>query len=136
MKDKYFYNIIAVLTVLEGLLILTGILPPLSSYSVGQIVLSAAQLATVAYMGLRLAKLGLKKVAVKGALAGLVMMAVVSVFSVIGYVKGIPVLGISVQSATYLPLVLLFMAVPNILLYAAFAVVGALAGRKKTKKKK
>ncbi len=138
MKEIRFYVIIAALTVLESLLILAGILPPLSSYSAGQIVLILAQVATVIYMGFSFAKLGLKKVAVKGALAGLVMMAIVSVFSAIGYIKGIPVLGIPMQSASYLPIVLLVTAIPNILLFAVFAVVGALLAQKfkKTTKKK
>jgi len=136
MKEIRFYIIIAALTVLEGLLILAGVLPPLSSYSIGQIAIQLAGIFTVIFMGFGLAKLGLKKAAVKGALAGFVMMAIVSVFSVIGYIKGIPVLGISLQSAAYLPLALAAMVVSNIILFAAFAVAGALAGRKKTTKKK
>jgi len=135
-KAGKFLLIIAALTVLEGLLILAGILPPLSAYSAVQIIFILAQIATVAYMGFSLAKLGLKKIAVKGALAGLVMMAVVSVFSAIGYVRGIPVLGVPVQAAAYLPIVLLVIAVPNILLFAIFAIAGALLAPKKTMKKK
>jgi hypothetical protein len=136
IKSFRFYNAIAVLAVLEGLLILAGVLPPISSYSAGIVAFSLAQMAVVAYMGISLAKIGFKKVAVKGALAGLVMMAVVSVFSVIGYMYGIPVLGIPVQSAAYLPVALISMAIANALLFAAFAVVGALLVPKKTTKKK
>jgi hypothetical protein len=131
MKEIRFYILIAALTVLEGLLILAGILPPMASYSMGQIVISLAQIATVTYMGFSLAKLGLKKVAVKGALAGLVMMVIVSMFSLIGYVEGIPVLGISLQSAYYLPVALISMAIMNILLFAVLAAVGAALAPKK-----
>lgn len=136
MKGLRFYIAVALLAVLESLLILAGILPPLSSYSAGIIGFSLAQIAIVAYMGFSLAKLGLKKVAVKSVLAGIVMMAVISVFTAIGYIEGIPVLGLSFQSAYYLPIALLSMAVANALLFAVFAVVGALLAPKKTTKKK
>ena len=124
MKEIQFYAIISAIAAAESLLILTGILPPLSSYSIGQILFSFAQLAVVVRMGWSSAKLGLEKVAVKGAKIGLVFMANIAVFSLIGYLSGTALLGVTVPSAVGLLLILLSMTIMNVITFAIFAVVG------------
>jgi len=136
IKGWTFYNVIAVLTVLESLLILAGILPPLAYNSAGAAVFSVAQIITVAAMGRSLAKFGIKAAAKKGARAGLLIVAIISVFTLIGYVNGIPVLGLSFPAAYYLPVALFSMAIANALLFAAVAVIGAAIALKKSKRKK
>jgi len=76
-------------------------------------------------MGWDLAKLGLKKVAIKGVIAAIVSVIIISLFSVIGYILKRPILGITLPSIYYLPIPFLSMALLNVILYAFFAVLGA-----------
>jgi hypothetical protein len=125
MKLIHFYALFGALTALQCGAILAGLLPPLSSYSAGQMVFSLIIVAMVVYMGWSYAGLGLKRVAIKGAITALVTVAVVSLALVVGYSAKRPLLGVSIQSVYDLPVILLIRAVSGVLIYAFFAVLGA-----------
>jgi len=129
VKEIQFYVLITVLAALEGGLVLAGILPPISSYSIGTVILSLAGLAAVAYMGRAFSNEGIKKVAIKGTIAGTVSIAIILLSAAIGIMVNVPVLGMSIPSA-YLPLAFISIAVPNIILFTIFAVFGALIAKK------
>lgn len=141
MKEIHFYVLVAVTVALECGLILAGILTPLSSYSIGNILFGLAVIAIVTYMGWNFSKIGLKNVAIKAVIAALINMAVISLATLIGYSIKNPVLGISLPSINYLPIALLPSSVANILIFIFFAVLGALLAQKlkprqKSKKKR
>jgi hypothetical protein len=136
MKEFHFYIIMPAIAALECGLILSGFLTPLSSYSAGNIAFSLVSVLVMICMGWTLSGLGLKKVALKGALAALAAVVVLSLFSIIGYGLGRPVLGMAVRSAYYLPAVLLSVSITNILIFTLFAAIGALlAGKFRHQKK-
>jgi hypothetical protein len=141
MKEIYFYALFAIIAALQSALILGGFLSPLFSYTPNNILFSLCVIAVVMYMGWSLAKLGLKKVAIKGAIAALVSYLVISLAAVVGYLITRPVLGIQLLSIYYLPIPLLVMTFLNVVLYAFFAALGALLAQnikpsKKSKRKK
>jgi hypothetical protein len=81
-------------------------------------------------MGWSYAGLGLKRIAIKGAIAALVAVTVVSLASVVGYSTKRPLLGVSLPSVYYLPIILLIRAASDVLIYAFFAVLGAWLSKK------
>ena len=130
MKEIQFYVLVAVTVTLECGLILAGILTPLSSYSIGNILFGLAVMAIVTYMGWNFSKLGLKNVAIKAVITVLINMAVISLAALIGYNIKKPVLGISLSSINYLPVALLSSSVVNILIFTFLAVLGAWLAQK------
>jgi predicted membrane-bound spermidine synthase len=141
MKEIQFYVLVAVTVALECGLILAGVLTPLSSYSIGNILFGLAVIAIVIYMGWNFSKIGLKNVAIKAVIAALINMAVISLATLIGYNIKKPVLGISLSSINYLPVALLSSSVANILIFTFVAVLGAWLAQKiklrqKSKKKR
>jgi len=141
MKEIHFYVLVAVTVALECGLILAGVLTPLSSYSIGNIIFGLAVIAIVIYMGWNFSKLGLKKVAIKAVIAVIINIVVISLATLIGYNIKKPILGISLPSINYLPIALLSSSVVNILIFTFFAVLGAwlsqkLKPRQKSKKKR
>jgi len=141
MKEIQFYVLVVVTVALECGLILAGVLTPLSSYSIGNILFGLAVIAIVIYMGWNFSKIGLKNVAIKAVIAALINMAVISLATLIGYNIKKPVLGISLSSINYLPVALLSSSVANILIFTFVAVLGALLAQKlkprqKSKKKR
>jgi hypothetical protein len=136
MKEIYFYALFAAIVALQSVLIIGGFLSPLSSYSTNNILFSLFVIVIVIYMGWDLVKLGLKKVAIKGVIAAIVSVIVISLFSILGFIIERPVLGIKIPSKYYIPIPLLSMALSNVVLYAFFAVLGAwLAQRIKPSRK-
>jgi hypothetical protein len=125
MKEIHFYILFALIAAIQSGLILSGFLTPLSSYSVNNIIFSLVVAVIIIYMGWSLTKLGLKKVAIKGAIAALVSVLVISLASVIGYTIKRPVLGVKLPSIYYIPVPLLSAALLDAMVYAIFAVLGA-----------
>jgi hypothetical protein len=130
MKEIHFYVLFAAIVALQSLLIISGVLSPLSSYSTDNILFNLVVMVIVIYMGWNLAKLGLKKVAIKGVIAAIVSVFVIFLFSIVGYFIERPVLGIQLPSIYYLPISLLSIALLNVVLYAFFAVIGALLAQR------
>jgi hypothetical protein len=130
MKGIFYYLLFGAIVALECGLILTELLPPLSSYSTGQMAFGLIMVAIVVHMGWSYAGLGLKRIAIKGAIAALVAVTVVSLASVVGYSTKRPLLGVSLPSVYYLPIILLIRAASDVLIYAFFAVLGAWLSKK------
>lgn len=125
MKELYFYILFAVLFAAQAGLIMGEVLDPLTAYSARNIVFSVFVAAVVIYMGWNLSDFGIKKVAIKGAIAAFVGVTVIACFSILGYTIGKPILGVSVPSAAYMIVPILTILLLNIILYTLLAVVGA-----------
>ncbi len=108
--------LIATLSLIESVLILLDVLPPVASYSLGNLLFSFAKIVLIIYAGITYYDKGLKRSAFYGGVLGFVMVSVIALFSFISmaYLKK-PVLGISVPSASY-PLVMLILILENVLL--------------------
>lgn len=120
----------AALSLLEAALVLAKALPPVLSYSPGNLLFTLARLAVVAYAGVAHRDRGLKEAAVAGgmiALAGsgvLCLAALASAFTV-----KIPVLGLQTAGTASLLFTVLLVLAQNAVIGAALAAFAAwLAG--------
>jgi len=118
--------IVVLLSSIEVILIVLGILPPILSYSPGNLLFSFAHLVVVAYAGTIVAKEGLKKSAMNGA-----VIAFAASFSICllaffcSSFFGVPVLGVRIAGIVPELLVFAIIIIENTLLGAlAAAVVG------------
>ncbi len=125
MKELYFYVLFAAFFAAQAGLIMGGVLDPVFSYSVSNILFSVFIAAVVIYMGWNLSESGIKKVAIKGAIAAFVGVTVITCATLLGYTIGKPILGVSLPSAAYLFVPILSLLVLNVILYAVLAVLGA-----------
>ncbi len=132
-----FAAAMALLSVLEVALIFSGLLPPIFSYSPGNIVFALARLSVIAYIAYSGAKNGVVEAAKNGAvlsLASVVAMCLAALASGLWLKK--PVLGISAPSDAALFQILAFLLLGNVILGAAIAVmVAAIAVRIKKSSK-
>ena len=125
MKELYFYVLFVAIFAAQAGLILDGGLDPVSSYSTRNILFNVFIAAVVIYMGWNLSNFGIKKVALKGAIAAFVGVTVLACASIIGYTTGKPILGVSIPSATYMLVPILSMLLLDVILYALLAALGA-----------
>jgi len=125
MKELYFYVLFVALFAAQAGLILGGGLDPVSSFSVRNIVFNVVVAAVVIFMGWNFSDFGIKKVAIKGAIAAFVSVTVIACATIIGYIIGKPFLGVSLPSAAYLFVPILLILLLSIILYALLAVLGA-----------
>ncbi len=117
--------LIAFLSLFESILIFIDVLPPITSYSIGNLLFSFARLGLIIYSGVIFYDKGLKKSAFNGGILGFVTASIISFASFIGrFYFEKPVLGISVSSASYYS-VMIIVVMENILLGA---IVAACAG--------
>jgi len=127
MKRKaaitYLILFVVFLSLIESILIFFDILPPLASYSSGNLLFSFAKLAAIAYAGILFYDEGLKKSAFYGGILGLVTASVVSLASFISklYFKK-PLLGISIPSGASYLLMMVIVILENVLLGMIIAV--------------
>ena len=128
-----FAAIMASLSLFEVALIFFGLLPPIFSYSPGNLVFALARLSVIAFLAYSGAKKGLVEAAKNGAalsLASVVVMCLAALASRL-WLKT-PVLGISAPSDAAFFLILAFFLLGNALIGAALAVIVAgLAARTK-----
>lgn len=133
-SEGRFILSVAVLAVVEASLILAGVLPTVAINSLGNTLFTLARAAVVVYMGWALVKIGMKKIAIKGAITALAGFFVLCLADLIGSYAGKSVLGIAVPYY-YLFFVFGFSAIVNALMGAIFALCGAwLASRFKRRK--
>jgi len=125
MKGVYFYALFAAIAALQSILILSGFLPSLLSYSAGNILFGLVVVALLVYMGWSFDRLSLKKIAVKGTIAAVISSVIISIATLIGHEIMRPILGISLSSTYYLPIYLLAIALLSIMVYIFFTAVGA-----------
>ncbi|MFH1433445.1 MAG: hypothetical protein ABIG32_00940, partial [Candidatus Uhrbacteria bacterium] len=106
-----------------SVLVFVGILPPLSSYSIGNLLFSFARMATIIYAGILYFDKGLKKSALYGGILGFVMVAVFSLASFISktYFRK-PILGIVIPSDASYFLIMTIVILENVLLGVVIAV--------------
>jgi len=127
MKRKstiiHFILFVAFLSLIESVLILLEILPPLSSYSSGNLLFSFAKVSAIIWAGIIFYGGGLKKSALYGGILGFTTASVVSLASFISkiYFRK-PILGISVPSGVSYFLTIAIIILENILLGVIIAV--------------
>ena len=130
MKEIHIIALMIALTGIQAGLILGGILPPLSTNSSVNTLFLLARLAIIGYTGWIFSGSGFKEAAIKGGIVTLAAVITVYLGIFIGMTINKPVLGISFASRLYLLFNLLFMGIINLMFGTAFAVIGALIGRK------
>lgn len=126
-----FAAAMALLSVLEVALIFSGLLPPIFSYSPGNLVFALARLSIIVFIAYSGAKKGLVEAAKNGAvlsLASVVVMCLAALASRL-WLKT-PVLGISAPSDAAFFQILAFLLLGNVILGAVIAVmIAAIAVR-------
>ena len=129
MKMNLFHlaAFVALLSAIEAILVILGVLPPVLTYSPGNILFSLLKLAIIAYAGIVSAPEGLKKSALNGALLGFAGAAAICVFSLLGSALfGKTVLGLPpVSNIAPLAILLVFTLITNAVLGT---IVAAIAG--------
>lgn len=127
----YFVLLVAVLSLAECLLIFFQILPPLSSYSLGDLLFTFVKLVVIVWMGIAFYEKGLGKSALYGGTLGF---ASAAVFSLAAFISSTyfrkPILGISVPSGTSFFLMLSIIILENILLGVILAVCASWIAKK------
>ena len=140
MKFLHLVAAVVLLPLIEAVLVILGALPPVMSYSPGNILFSFAKLAVIAYAGMIFAQEGLKKSALNGAILGFAGIAALCVFSLLSSVLfGKTVLGLPpVPNAASLAILLALTLIANAVLGAIMAAIaGVIAIRaKKSNKRK
>lgn len=140
MKLLHLVAAVALLSAIEAILVVLGILPPVLSYSPGNILFSLAKLAIIACAGVIFAQENLKKSALNGAILGSAGAAFLCIFSMLGSLLfGKTVLGLPpMPDSTSLAILLTFTLITNAVLgtiVAAIAGFIAIHARKPNKRK-
>ena len=132
MKTLQLAVLAGIISLIQVLLVMAGILQPIASSSIENIVFSAARLAVVAYAGVACAGGGLKKAAISGAEVAFASYAVIAVSAFAGYFIGRPVLGVSPSGIGGLALTLAVLIALNSAIGAVLAAGAAwVAGKMK-----
>jgi len=130
--------LIMLLSVLEPVLIISGVLPPISTYSPGNILFGLAGYGIVAYLAFSRADEGVKKSAINGAVLGFTSVSITCASALVGtnfYEQ--PVIGISTGSQQPPLLMLILLIVESTVLVALFsALVTWLTSKFKQKPKR
>ncbi|VVB59629.1 Uncharacterised protein [uncultured archaeon] len=130
MKVNNLIALMAVVVIVQMVLIIGEILPPLAVNSSGNLLFDFAKTAIIAYTGWAFSKSGLKEATTKGVVVTLAGVLITFVAVLIGVVAHRPVLGMVLPSGIYFVLNLLVIGIANIIFGAIVAVIGTLAGRK------
>jgi cation transport ATPase len=131
LSIAHFVLLVAALSLIESALIFFEILPPLSSYSLGDILFTLVKLAVIIWMGIVFYEKGLGKSALYGGILGFTSS---SIFSLAAFISSTyflkPILGISVPSGVSYFLTTAIIIVENILLGMVLAVCASLITKK------
>lgn len=113
--------IMMLLSLLQPVLIISRVLPPISSYSIGNVLFSIAWLALIAYLALSRADEGLLKSAMNGAVLGFEGSLITCASALVGTrFYGTPVLGIVADPRQ--PLILItFIIIESTIALALFS---------------
>lgn len=125
LKVMHFITIIIILTALQILLIIAGVIPPLASHSIENLFFDFVGFIVIFLMGFALSKHGLKKVALFGACVTTASFIIVCIALIISSYLYRPILGISVPNLVYLTVILLTSLIFNIVLGVIVAIAGA-----------
>ncbi|QLJ53229.1 MAG: hypothetical protein Sv326_1054 [Candidatus Fermentimicrarchaeum limneticum] len=116
--------LIIILSLLEPALIISGILPPIFSYSLGNLLFTLATFLVVAYVAYSRADEELKTSALNGAVLGFTFASVICASGLVGKnYFGKAVLGAAADSAESLFQMLLLIMLENTLLSAVLSVI-------------
>jgi hypothetical protein len=128
MKLSVFVETVILLSALEALSIIYGVLPPVLSYSPGNLLFSFVKLAVIAYIGIISAHEGLKRSALFGAILGFSGAAALCVFSLFGTaLSGRPMLGLPALGTLQLSAALASIVISNAILGALLAAISGAA---------
>jgi hypothetical protein len=105
------------LSFIEPALIIAGILPPIFTFSLGNILFALAGYAVVAYVAFSRADEGLKASAINGLALGFTSASIICSSGLIGSnIYGMPVIGISVDSKQSLFSILIMLIIESTIL--------------------
>jgi len=128
--------VVVILSLLEALLIIIGILPPVLKYSPGNVVFSLAQFAVIVYAGVVFAPQGLKKAASNGAILAFAMAATLCVVGLISSALfRRSVLGLSSPNIETSLFLFIIIIIENAILGAVVAAIAAFAANFVNKKR-
>jgi len=134
MELRYLAAIAGMLVLLESALIMAGLLAPVSSYSIGNILFLLARVLVIFYAGWSVAKSGLRVAAKNGAIVAAVAALVLFLSVFAGRLLGRPILGMGIPSdALSLLLIVIINLAINVLIGTVIAVIGAFLRRSSTK---
>ncbi|MCX8205817.1 MAG: hypothetical protein N3H30_01150 [Candidatus Micrarchaeota archaeon] len=126
----HLIGVAAALSLIEGALILAGVITPLLNYSLGNIMFSLLVLCTVIYAGAISAREGLLESLKNGALVGGAAALVMALLALAShYTVRVPVLGISAPDSIAFYVLLLIIIAENSLLCAVVGLISGLAAR-------
>jgi hypothetical protein len=124
MRLFHFVAAVAMLSVIEAVLVVLGVLPPVLSYSPGNIMFSLAKLVVIVYAGVITASEGLKKSALNGTILGFAGAAALCIFSLLcSALLGKSVLGLPLTNIVLLTVVLAVIVVSNTVIGALLAAI-------------
>jgi hypothetical protein len=125
------------LVIFESVLVIAGILPPVMSYSLGNVVFAGLRLAIIAYAGTLILEGGMMRAAKQGAILGFASSFTLCLLTIVcKSFFNIAILGISVPSQSYLYIVLAISVLANSLLGAIVAAVSYFIAKLVVKKSK
>jgi hypothetical protein len=109
---------------IEPALIIAGILPPVYTFSPGNILFALADYAVVAYVAFSRADEGLRVSAINGLALGFASASIICSAGLIGSnIYGMPVIGISVDSKQFLFSTLVMLVIESTILVSLFSVL-------------
>lgn len=125
-----FIIFMSLLSILEGTLILFGVIQPIASYSIPNILFSFLKIALVVYVSITFLKGQIKNSALAGGILGGISVVILSVFSLISRVSfKVPIFGVAVTGNSYF-ISMFVVILENIILYAVISLVaGFIAGK-------
>jgi hypothetical protein len=130
-----FILAIALVSLAEIALILIDILPPVFSYSLGNLLFAFLRLVIVIYAGVEYADKTLKKSALSGAALGFAVSSLTCIAGLLSIqYSSKPVLGISADTQESRFILLLFVIIENVILGGLAATLAAWVVRKKDKR--
>ncbi len=124
-----FISVIILLSLIEVLLILSGLLPPVSSYSAVNLPLKLLRWGVIVYVAVTL-KESLVKSATKGAILSFAGISIICMGTFVGNYLGKPVLGVPVYSMIHFYVVLIILILENVLVGALVAACSVLIAKK------
>jgi len=125
----HFLLALVLVSIIESGLVLGGFIPPISTYSPGNLIFIFLKLILIVISAVYFYKLGVKKCTVNGAILGLVTSFIVALLSFIGKGYGKPVLGLNVPG-NYYWLMIGFIVLQNVILGAVVAALSCWIARK------
>ncbi len=119
------------LSVLEPILIILGVLPPILSYSLGNLLFAFLEIVIIIRLAYSRSDEGIKESAINGAVLGFTMASILVASGLIGseYFEK-PVLGISAQTQLSRSQIMVFIILESTILFAFISILSSLLAKK------